>query len=680
MFICRACWRKALSRTPATHATAGRLSLAPRASSALRTVDRRYLATAAVSTRTAATREAYDGALETTGLSDSRDKAIRWKVKKHLEYLDNNFKIAEHVERTLERGEYDEALLLVREASRDGDLVVSWNHLIDYLMRNQRLHAAVKLYNEMKKRNQLPNAQTYTILFRGFAMSDHPKLAVSEAVRIYNTMMKSTRFKPNIIHMNAVLQVCGRAGDMDSLFSIVSTGDDRARSPDNRTYTTILNSLRPKIPIHRLPRPKPEEEEETEEVKEEQDGADPRDMAVVNQAKAIWEEVIAKWRKAKVVIDEPLVCAMGRILCHGGRAENDEILDLVEQTMNIPRQDKLPASLPTPTQGQSGSAEPTTTPVKPVIRHKNQQRGPKRAPTEYAIPGNSTLSLILESLRSSRKTTLGPKYWNVLVNEHNVEPDKENYMSYLRLLRSGHNSTKTADIIQQMPTSMLAPKTFRIGLSCCVKDNLNKHAFANATRIFKEMKKLRTPDAMSMRLYLQATRANFRPVTANMTKAEGKFALAKQICIALDNMWEPFGTLTRSFSFSSLRTRSPEELFEPQSNDQAEAMAVGKRMVAAMDFVVTENAADRDVIKQLRARRNILNRYVVMYNERLHGHTERIHGQKERMPSFEELETDEKASKAPVKSPAPEAPPEARDISDTILRNRRQGGYTRIRT
>ena len=150
MFICRACWRKAISKTPATHATAGRLTLAPRASSALRPLDRRHLATAAVSTRTAAIQKADEATIETTDLSKSREKAIRWKVKKHLEYLDNNFKIAEHVERTLERGDYDEALLLVREASRDGDLVVSWNHLIGYLMRNQRLHAAVKLYNEVR--------------------------------------------------------------------------------------------------------------------------------------------------------------------------------------------------------------------------------------------------------------------------------------------------------------------------------------------------------------------------------------------------------------------------------------------------------------------------------------------------------------------------------------------------
>lgn len=112
----------------------------------LRSLDQRRLATTAVSTQKAGLPK-EDGSSAVT--TPSREKAIRWKVKKHLEYLDNNFKIAEHVERTLERGDYDEALLLVREASRKGDVVVSWNHLIGYLMRNQRLHAAVKIYNEV---------------------------------------------------------------------------------------------------------------------------------------------------------------------------------------------------------------------------------------------------------------------------------------------------------------------------------------------------------------------------------------------------------------------------------------------------------------------------------------------------------------------------------------------------
>jgi len=482
----------------------------------------------------------------------------------------------------------------------------------------------------------MPNAQTYTILFRGFANSDHPRLAVSEAVRIYHTMLTSKRLQPNIIHMNAVLEVCGRAGDLDSLFSIVSTADEKLRSPDSRTYTIILNSLRPKIPTHRLPRRKPGEQEDEAEPDAETGPAAAADISIINQAKAIWEEVIAKWRKAKIVIDERLVCAMGRLLRHGGREENDEILDLVEQTMNIQRQDKISGSLPGPARIKAaGEAE-----RHPQAVVKSQHRnGSRPGPVFYAVPGSNTLSLVLESLRATRKTTLGPKYWDLLVNDYKVEPDKENYHSYLRLLRVGHNSTKTADVIQQMPPAMLTAKTFRIALSCCVKDNLNKHAFANATRVFRAMKALRVPDPLAMRLYLQATRANFRPVTADLSELDGKFALGRQVCIALDNMWEPFGIMARSFSFSSAATRSPEEQWARTANDQMEAMAVAKRMVAAMDFVVTEGAADAKVIKQLRTRRNVLNKYVMMFIERRH----KMEGKTE---ALREVGRDEAASRS----------------------------------
>ena len=96
----------------------------------------------------------------------------------------------------------------------------------------------------MKKRGQLPNVQTFTVLFRGCARSQHPKLAVAEAVKHYNMLMADKRLQPNSIHLNAVLNVCARAGDLDSMFLIADTVNDSTRAPTAYTYTTILNALR----------------------------------------------------------------------------------------------------------------------------------------------------------------------------------------------------------------------------------------------------------------------------------------------------------------------------------------------------------------------------------------------------------------------------------------------------
>ena len=164
-------------------------------------------------------KESEDGDAKTKANAAEEDKAegkkryekkLEWVVKKHLQWLGNEYLVAQHVHKALSKGSFEEALLLTRMASRKMKVEVAWNHLIDYHMKKGRLHAAVKLYNEMKKRAQIPNAKTYTIIFRGCAQSLHPKLAVSEATRIYNFMLNLGSLKPNTIHMNAVLEVCAR--------------------------------------------------------------------------------------------------------------------------------------------------------------------------------------------------------------------------------------------------------------------------------------------------------------------------------------------------------------------------------------------------------------------------------------------------------------------------------------
>jgi hypothetical protein len=59
--------------------------------------------------------------------------------------------IANHIRKTLDKGNFEEAVLIARKASKDTKVAVSWNHLIDYQMSHHRLHAALKLYNEVSR-------------------------------------------------------------------------------------------------------------------------------------------------------------------------------------------------------------------------------------------------------------------------------------------------------------------------------------------------------------------------------------------------------------------------------------------------------------------------------------------------------------------------------------------------
>lgn len=78
------------------------------------------------------------------------EKKLESNIKRHLSLTPDPYHIAQSVAGMLERNRFDEALMMARMASRNNKVEVSWNHLIDYQLKNHRLHAAVKLYNEVR--------------------------------------------------------------------------------------------------------------------------------------------------------------------------------------------------------------------------------------------------------------------------------------------------------------------------------------------------------------------------------------------------------------------------------------------------------------------------------------------------------------------------------------------------
>lgn len=71
-------------------------------------------------------------------------------VKKHLRHMsDDPWLVAQYVEKALARDAFDEALLLVQKASIGKQMVVAWNHLIDYQLNKQQVKRAFKIYNDV---------------------------------------------------------------------------------------------------------------------------------------------------------------------------------------------------------------------------------------------------------------------------------------------------------------------------------------------------------------------------------------------------------------------------------------------------------------------------------------------------------------------------------------------------
>lgn len=74
---------------------------------------------------------------------------MRRATKIELKMASDPYHIADNVVATLKRGEFEKALLFTQGASRDKQCVVSWNHLIDHEFKNNKLHSALKLYQEV---------------------------------------------------------------------------------------------------------------------------------------------------------------------------------------------------------------------------------------------------------------------------------------------------------------------------------------------------------------------------------------------------------------------------------------------------------------------------------------------------------------------------------------------------
>ncbi|KAL2195495.1 hypothetical protein P885DRAFT_70589 [Corynascus similis CBS 632.67] len=600
------------------------------------------------------------------------EKKLEATVKRVLRLTTDPYHIAQHVARVLEKGRFDEALMTTRLASRGNKVEVSWNHLIDYLMKNHRLHAAVKLYNEMKKRAQIPNAKTYTIIFRGCAESPHPKLAVSEATRIYNFMIKYGALKPNTIHMNAVLEVCARAGDLESLFTVLATCNGSIRAPDAHTYTIVLNALKFDTSKAGNANMGLIDTEVKREIQKN-----------IHRARAIWSDVIANWRSAKMIIDEHLVTAMGRVLAMGDYKDNESVLELLEQTMNIPRLDKPNAKLPD-VSAAGGIGSDANLPVPESQTVEPGKLSPKarkvlagsRANKEplYAKPGNKTLSLIFTVLAATRRTSSAGKYWSYFTNILKVTPDHHSYSWYLRTLATGHASGQVADLIEAMPPTLLTPLTFRRSFTACIHDNLNKNAFDNACRIFKVMTTTqRYPDALAMRLFLQVARGNTRhfhespptqqeqqqqqqqqqqaPSSSSERRRQhdeqiltGKAAHGAQILRALEHMWEPLRILTGSLSYpdSATAARSPGEELDRKRGTMQEVSATARRMIAAIDRVTNDEgmipAGRRDVFKLWRTRRIILQKLLERYMRVMYPDGSAAQEERERRTVLEEEE------------------------------------------
>lgn len=365
----------------------------------------------------------------------------------------------------------------------------------------------------MKKRGHKPSAQTITIMLRGYMENVKMSKSVQQALSVYNSMFApNSTVKPSIIHTNAILTVCGKAGDMESLWGIAGRLPERGPdAADRRTYTTILMSITEDARSRALKLGSKEQQFHPDER-----GLDTDKIfeQAIEDGRRLWTEVIARWRRGHLEIDAKLTCAMGRLLMLSSqRKHHQEIFALVDQTMNLNRLEESPESakkeMPPPTKADSeptnvlGAKEPSLregTPENGEMSIAREVSSSGQVPSKalnsaYAVPDNNTLSMLLETALSLKSAQKGRVYWDLITSSsgpYKLQPDSGTFALYLRLLRLLRASQASLDILKSIPETMwksnMAFKgVFIIAMSTCVRDKNNPNAFDTACRLIDFM-------------------------------------------------------------------------------------------------------------------------------------------------------------------------------------------------
>ncbi|GES57417.1 pentatricopeptide repeat protein [Aspergillus terreus] len=471
-------------------------------------------------------------------------------VELELKWLKDPRALADRVARLLSADDVPLAAALVRSAQKERmECSVAWNHLLEYCMNKRAPRAAFKFYNDMKKRGRKPNSRTYTIMLNGLSKAGRNSglNLVKTAYSIYRSISASNSIvEPNIIHGNAMLNVCWRLGDMDTLWRVAGElPEDGPGSPDPTTYTIILKAIR----------------DATQRDVESMRSRDVRPILErktqgVTEGKRVWSDIIYQWGKGHLVLDNQLVGAMGTLLLEGA-SDRDcyDVFALIHQTTGVPILAKEPPKT-TPKRSSSSRLQEDTglqdevedvpfvdegnrlyrpsepeeeateeleeeeenfdnlfDPVISPNAAKPKEEGGDEVGPSYLTVGNRELSMIMEAcLSMTQGLSTGKAYWNYLTREdhdYKIDPDSGSFHQYLRLLRLGRSSRATVEVIrdQMVPSGVLEGRTFHIAMSCCRRDRNNINVLKNSNELLKLMDEhLVLPDPKALEGYLELIR------------------------------------------------------------------------------------------------------------------------------------------------------------------------------
>ncbi|RHZ52937.1 hypothetical protein Glove_454g11 [Diversispora epigaea] len=134
-----------------------------------------------------------------------------------------------------------EAMHLFNRMLEDPEIPVNektYNLVIDGLFWNNSRETAFKVFEEMKKRNVLPNLITYNILIRGLLYYKNDSL-VMEILQ----EMKQSNIQPDVITLTTLLSRFFARKDMESVKRMINNFEQYGIKPNVNTYETLIGGL-----------------------------------------------------------------------------------------------------------------------------------------------------------------------------------------------------------------------------------------------------------------------------------------------------------------------------------------------------------------------------------------------------------------------------------------------------
>jgi len=449
----------------------------------------------------------------------------------------------------------------------------------------------------MKKRRQVPDARTYTIIITGCTHHPDSRNGLEKGLALYRSMqLDNSAVKSNQIHINAVLKLCAQAKDIPTMFDIAADLPSKGpRALDNVAFTTILNAIQRDANLDTRLKLTPGQARSYVQKR-------------LLNARRIWAEITQRWRKGDLWVDEELVCAMGRILLLGDGRDRDDVLTMIEQAMNIPRQ--IPrlgtderSSIEPSEQESYGTRRPSPEAIKgdmelrlPIdiqVPQTNTSLKPRgQGLGSFTKPSQSTLTLIMEALLDASLKAPALRYWHHFTTVLGIVPDGPNYHSLLRVLREARASSETLDVLTRMPRHLLAEKTFRIALSTCRRDANNSHVFSNAGKILDIMTPVvRTPDVKILEDYLSISSSLPRRIERHSSTSDPgptKYSQGRQILRALQRINPFWLSLAAVFKYEAAPSRRD---LKRQADD---LIFISGSMVRAYDILMDKALVPRE--------------------------------------------------------------------------------------